>query len=520
MITARITGAVKRLFSSRRRLATGARAALIAICAWSGNLACAQPLAPSRMPRIGVVDERFQSYNIEMVEVTGGRFWRPYGPASPRAQRRPARADATRFSRRGPIDLANPRLRRLAAALGPSYLRVSGTWANATSFSNSQTAPVSPPAGFDGVLTLRQWRGVIDFAKAADARLMTSFAVSAGARDSAGAWQPAEARRLIAATQGLGGRIAAAEFMNEPDLASNAPRDYDATDYARDFMVFRRLMREISPETIIAGPGSAAGSSDDVPAGLSPRNLLAASGGIDVVSYHHYQTLSRRCGGDDEPSAGFDEAFLARTDRALALYERLRDELAPGKPIWLTETADAACGGNPWDASFVDSFRYLDQLGRLAKRSVAVVMHNTLAGSDYGLLDEQSFAPRPSYWAALLWHRLMGATVLDPGAPFAGRLHLYAQCQRGVPGGVTLLAINLSRHRPRAIRLPVAAKRYTLSAPQLEQGSVRLNGRALRLRADDGLPAIRGAPTAAGKLILAPRSISFLTVDAANPACR
>ena len=24
------------------------------------------------------VDDRFQSYNIEMVEVTGGRFWKPY----------------------------------------------------------------------------------------------------------------------------------------------------------------------------------------------------------------------------------------------------------------------------------------------------------------------------------------------------------------------------------------------------------------------------------------------------------
>jgi hypothetical protein len=31
------------------------------------------------MPATGTVDERFQSYNIEMVEVIGGRFWKPYG---------------------------------------------------------------------------------------------------------------------------------------------------------------------------------------------------------------------------------------------------------------------------------------------------------------------------------------------------------------------------------------------------------------------------------------------------------
>lgn len=90
------------------------------------------------------------------------------------------------------------------------------------------------------------------------------------------------------------------------------------------------------------------------------------------------------------------------------------------KPLWLTETAAAACGGNPWDATFLDMFRYLDQLGRLAKGGVQVVLHNTLAASDYGLLDETTFAPRPDYWGALLWHRLMGRTVLDPGASSHG----------------------------------------------------------------------------------------------------
>src|SRR6266446_1562565 len=36
-------------------------------------------LAPAQMSRVGTIDERFQSYNVEMVEVTGGRFWKPYG---------------------------------------------------------------------------------------------------------------------------------------------------------------------------------------------------------------------------------------------------------------------------------------------------------------------------------------------------------------------------------------------------------------------------------------------------------
>lgn len=64
----------------------------------------------------------------------------------------------------------------------------------------------------------------------------------------------------------------------------------------------------------------------------------------------------------------------------------------------------------------MDSFRYLEQLGRLAKKGVQVVMHNTLARSEYALLDHDTYEPRPNYWVALLWNRLMGTRVCDAGA--------------------------------------------------------------------------------------------------------
>src|SRR6201999_1815545 len=65
----------------RMRLMTlmGCTVAAIAGCGTSLVL-FAQPVAvaPATMPRVGTIDERFQSFNIEMVEVTGGRFWAPY----------------------------------------------------------------------------------------------------------------------------------------------------------------------------------------------------------------------------------------------------------------------------------------------------------------------------------------------------------------------------------------------------------------------------------------------------------
>jgi heparanase len=97
------------------------------------------------MPKVGTVDERFQSFNIEMVEVTGGRFWAPYKKQNGAEQdvptgaknSAPAGMDPSAFRYREPINLANPRLRKLAAGLAPAYVRVSGTWENTTYFHDS-----------------------------------------------------------------------------------------------------------------------------------------------------------------------------------------------------------------------------------------------------------------------------------------------------------------------------------------------------------------------------------------------
>src|SRR5690242_8861980 len=370
------------------------------------------------------------------------------------------------------MDLSNTRLRTLAAALAPSYVRVSGTWANTTYFADSDAPPATPPDGFRAVLSRARWKAVIDFARALNADIVTSMATGPGARDATGLWQSDQARHLFAYTKSIGGRIAAAEFMNEPNLAGmgGAPKGYDAAAYGRDFRAFVAFMKASEPDALVLGPGSASetAAAPSSAGFIGTRDLLAASGpGIDAFSYHHYGALSQRCSGipgETTPEAALSEGWLARTERTRAFYQSLRDAFAPGKPMWLTETAEAACGGNPWASTFLDTFRYLDQLGRLARAGVQVVAHNTLAASDYGLLDETTFRPRPNYWVALLWRRLMGTVVLDAGAPEG--MHLYAHCRRGARGGVALLAINTSRTAA-ALRLSAASERYTLSADDL-----------------------------------------------------
>jgi heparanase len=524
----------------RRIVGLSARAALAILAAAllrpSPSVAQSVSLAPSTMPRIGSVSERYQSYNVEMVEVTGGRFWKPYGAepdaAGAAGADTPAGMNADLYQYRPPIDLGNARLRKLAAALGPAYVRVSGTWANTTYFSASEPPPAAPPAGFKGVLSRTQWQGVVDFARAVNAQIVASFATGAGTRDAAGVWTPEQAARLVDYTGAIGGRIAAAEFMNEPNLAvmGGAPAGYDAAAYGRDFKRFHAFVRAAAPDMLILGPGSVGETADESgPAdgsSLTTRNLLTASqpAAVDAVSYHHYGALSRRCaamGAQTTPEAALSEEWLRATDRTLAYYRTLRDAFAPGKPLWLTETADAACGGNPSARTFLDTFRYLDQLGRLAKQGVEVVAHNTLVASDYGLLDDVTLTPKPNYWGALLWRKLMDTGVLESGIPIQSGLHLYAQCLRGTAGGVALLAINNDKVAARLLTVPVAGARYTLSADDLQGKAVRLNGVVLELGTDDALPDLTAAPTQAGDMSLGPATITFIALPGAgNQACR
>ena len=492
----------------------------------------AQPvsLSPATMARIGAVDERFQSFNTEMLEVTGGRFWKPYKDYP--AGVKPAPMSADLYAYRPPADLGQLRLRKLAAALGPFYLRVSGTWANSTYFQDTDAAaPAAPTKGFNAVLTRRQWKGVVDFARAVNAELMISFAISDGTRDANGVWTSDQARGLLAYTKSVGGRIAAVEFMNEPDVADHgaAPKGYDAAAYAKDIAVFRPFLKQAAPDTLFVGPGSVMEGGKvkiAIQPGLVTEKLLQATGPVyDIFSYHLYAALSQRCGGaapglGTTSAAALSDDWLSRPDAINAYYAGLRDRFEPGKPMWLTETSETGCGGNPWSSTYLDTFRYLDQHARLAQKAVQVIAHNTLSAGDYALLDEKTLDPRPNYWAALLWRRLMGPVVLSPGPAAEGGLYIYSHCMRDHGGGVTVLAINTGT-TARELKTPLPGERYTLTARELESAEVQLNQRELQAGPDGALPPIKGIAFVPGNLSLPPVSSTFLTFPQAdNKACQ
>jgi heparanase len=495
-------------------------------------------LDPSKMRKIGSVDPRFLSYNVEMVEVTGGRFWKPYKSAGQPAANSSTTAQGNQppgmspdlYEYRQPIDLSNPRLRKLAQALGPAYVRVSGTWQNSTYFQNDDNPPpAQAPQGFKGVLTRAEWKGVVDFAQAVDDKIVTSFAISAGTRDPEGVWTPAQAKAFLKYTRSIGGSIAAAEFMNEPTFPGpgGAPAGYDAAAFARDAKVFAQFLRGQSPQTVFLGPGGVGEGVSMMPGGikmklLESEDLLKATGSIfDAFSYHFYGGVSRRCTGNVTVAQALSPEWLDRTAAAHAFYAGLRDKYTPGKPMWLTETAEAACGGDQFAGEFADTFRFLNQLGTLAQKGVQVVMHNTLAASDYGLLDESTLEPRPDYWAAFLWKRLMGAVVLDPGVAGSENLRVFAHCAQHQSGGVALVLLNTDPEHAQTVTLGQPGERLTLTAADLTSSKTMVNGVELAIQADGSLPNLPGEKVAAGPIPLPPASATFVLMNGArNQSCR
>ena len=100
-------------------------------------MAATVKLNPSALKELRKVNPCLMSYNIEMTEVTGGTFWKEYTPAQIAGTEefppiKDLREMAGLMQVYPPIDLSGEKVRRLARAFGPVWVRVSGTWASKT----------------------------------------------------------------------------------------------------------------------------------------------------------------------------------------------------------------------------------------------------------------------------------------------------------------------------------------------------------------------------------------------------
>ena len=474
------------------------------------------------------IDSRLVSYNIEMAEVTGGTFWKTYtseqlAGTEPFPPVKGPEEMESLMQIYLPINLHNKKLRFLARELGPAWVRVSGTWATSVYYDFDDHTGGKPPKGYQSVLTREQWDGVLDFIKAVGAKLLISVANCEGNHGVQEPWAPEQAKLILDYSKAYGVPVSAVEFMNEPNMLelSGAPKGYTAADYRRDQDAFCRFMRENYPEVLLVGPCSLCIEDfqnielDQLPSCDKEELLAGTKEKLDVYSYHYYNGTSERLaamGGHWKAEQALSEPYLDVAAQVASKHLNLRDKYYPGAPMWVTESGDACGGGTTWASTFLDVFRTLNELGRFAQLTDGIIFHNTLASSDYGLLERDSYNPRPNYYALLLWNCLMGTVVYESGEDLGEGVHVYVHSRKDGCPGLVYLVLNNSLTETISVELPAAAQQYTLTASTLRSPVMLLNEKPLILDKTQPLPSLCPVSRESGVVELPSKSVSFFVL--------
>jgi heparanase 1 len=465
---------------------------------------------------VAAVDERFLSVAVDTAQLVGGEWWDPAGSANG-MQPVP------------PFDFTRPRLHTLATALQPFYLRIGGTDADRTVYALGPN-PAGPPVAPDRwVLTQTEWDGAVDFARMLDASIVFTLNAGPAHRDAQGRWLPDGSQTLLTTAAASNAPVAAWELGNEINgYPVTFMTTVSAATYAGDLARARTTLDAVIPGARLAGPSSAYWPIVGELGGLLPNALAQGGSSLDVVTWHYYPQQGRRCPVTVR-KAGLttllDPDALDEIDRWSQDVESAAASGAPQAKVWLGETGNAQCGGEPGVSDvWASSLWWADQLGKLARRGTQLVVRQSLTGANYGLLDEPTLDPRPDYFTSVLWKRLVGTRVLDVPALAVPTVRAYAHCATalaGAPAGaVTVVLVNLADAPTRvAVDLPGDQAVWTLDAAALDSATARLNGMDLAVADDGTLPAMPSAPTH-GPLTLPPWSVTFaLAAHAAAPAC-
>jgi heparanase 1 len=515
-----------------------------------------------------ITDSRFLSVSIDTATWLGLKFW----------QSTEGGGEAKR------LDLDNSRLNQLIKALGPMYLRVGGTDADKIKY--QLTSESDSSSNSKNTLTAKDWDSLIQFVDRNQLNLF--FTLSAGPLHrtgsswlGAGEWSSSQFIELLDYHNSKYPHLNTItwEFGNELNaywLIHGLNQQILTDQYASEYQDVRSILNEKRPGEQLAGPASAVwpvlgetipGITEMIPDFLQWNFVHDQK--VDILSWHYYPTQSQRCDVQSRAAdfKNFADLQTYNEFRHWALkIKRLKDQYQPKSSIWLGETGSAQCGGEPGISDrYVSSLWWLDELGSAALFDTKLVIRQSLVGSDYALLNEKDYTPRPDYWASLFWKQIMGSRVLHTKLIEGkvstseksevidrsngdilesylkdGPVRAYLHCTSPnsihyKKGAVSLLLINLSPNQSFAIAVPRVnnvqvptqkIKFWSLSARSFDDEMIMLNKKILKLSDGGEIPTLTpeifklDVLDTQFSIQLAPLNAQFLLFENANrPEC-
>ncbi|XP_040933761.1 heparanase-like protein 2 [Gossypium hirsutum] len=248
-----------------------------------------------------------------------------------------------------------------------------------------------------------------------------------------GDWKLQNARDFMKYTISKGYKVDSYEFGNQLSGAGMGA-SVEAKQYGKDIVVLKNLVKELHPypKTQPKVLGSS-GYYDE----KWFNSFLEVSGHdvVDGVTHHIYNLgpgiqICLNSVFIEE----FLEAYLLLVGSVTETYKgvlNIVNKFKPQSGAWVSESGGALHGGaKDLSPTFADGFWYLDQFGMASTYNRKVFCRQTLIGGNYALLSTTTSIPNPDYYGALLWHRLMGSTVLAVTQESNPNLRVYAHCAK------------------------------------------------------------------------------------------
>ncbi|KAL4571436.1 hypothetical protein LXL04_018195 [Taraxacum kok-saghyz] len=430
------------------------------------------------------------------------------------------------------VDLNNTIFQNAITAFSPLKIRLGGSLQDELVYeTEDQTEPCIPfskntSALFNfnpGCLPLSRWDQLTSFFNKTGAVIIFGLNALNGRQvrpdgSTVGAWNSTNAESLIRYTVKKNYTMYAWELGNE--LSGNGVgARVTASQYVNDTITLKNIVQEIydgiEPKPLIISPG---GFFD---AKWFKEYINKTSGIIDVVTHHIYNLGP----GVDKHLVEkiLDPSVLDNEVDTFKQLENILETSGTSASAWVGEAGGAYNSGhNLVTNAFVFSFWYLDQLGMSAVYNTKTYCRQSLIGGNYGLLNTTTFVPNPDYYSALLWHRLMGTTVLATNFTGSKKIRSYAHCAKQSEG-MTLLLINLDKTTTFNVNLLLneiqmvrggsrTREEYHLTAKDgnLHSQTMVLNGKDLVLNPEGDIPPLE--PLYVGSLkpiVVAPYSIVF-----------
>ncbi|XP_050949842.1 heparanase [Labeo rohita] len=363
------------------------------------------------------------------------------------------------------------------------------------------------------------------------------FGLNALLRTSKNTWDSANAELLLKYCESKE-YVMSWELGNEPNsYEKKAGIRVDGYQLGQDFVHLHQILQEsaIYHSTGLYGPDVS--QPRDHRKDLLTGFLETGAKAITACTWHHYYVNGRDTSLDDFLDPEVLDTLATKINEVLEIVQ----SVSPGKKVWLGETSSAYGGGAVGlSDTFVAGFMWLDKLGLAAKLGLDVVIRQVLIGSGTYHLVDDNLDPLPDYWLSLLYKRLVGPEVLKAQVPANSgqkkpiRVYLHCTNRKSTyyrPGAVTLFALNLNKNEV-TISLPAHIANSTIeafvlqSAEEGEQSlysrSVKLNGQVLKMVDDQTLPPLKGRELPPGEHMKLPGfSFAFyVLIEAQAPVCK